>query len=215
MHEFIAVVRNLCENVKSVSAVVEEVRVVNKGIINEPSLPMSVCTESNLPETVSSKKENVSEFEVVLSKKRNIAMLDEVVSTEFVNQVISETIASIANLPRSGDVDKSAFDENMQSAVVCEFIQSGEKNVSSLLKSSMVAHLEVDPHVVDTMRGKDQEGNAAKAAEHASSTKIREDAPSPTHADEVAHLGIDDDGEDEDGRNNRCRKRCSFYSSGI
>lgn len=67
MHEFIAIVRNLCENVKSVSAVVEEVRVVNKGIINEPSLPISVCTESNLSETVSSKKENVSEFEIVLS----------------------------------------------------------------------------------------------------------------------------------------------------
>lgn len=54
-------------------------------------------------------------------------MFDEEASTEFVNQVISKTVASIANLSKPGDVDKRAVDENVQSDAVCESAQYGEK----------------------------------------------------------------------------------------
>ena len=75
MHDFITLARNPCENVGSVSAVVEDVRVTEKGSVNEPSIPMSVSAESILPETILVEKENVSVSEVVLSKKERILCL--------------------------------------------------------------------------------------------------------------------------------------------
>lgn len=60
-------------------------------------------------------------------EKRNAAMFDEEASIEFVNQVTSKTVASIANLSNPGDVDKWAVDENVQSDAVCESVQYGEK----------------------------------------------------------------------------------------
>lgn len=42
MHDFIPLVRNPCENVGLVYVVVEDIRVIDKGIVNELSVPMSV-----------------------------------------------------------------------------------------------------------------------------------------------------------------------------
>lgn len=88
--------------------------------------------------------------------------------------------------------------------LLCESVQSGEKNVGSTPKSSII----VDPQIglegdVDNMRGKDQEGNAAETIEHASSQEILKEAPSLAHVDGMTHQEFDGDGDgdDEDERN--------------
>lgn len=55
------------------------------------------CGEKNIPEICVDDKTKASGSDVIVSDKWSIVRLDEDMSTDFVNQVLSETVASVIN----------------------------------------------------------------------------------------------------------------------
>lgn len=196
MHDFIVVARNQGENVESGSIIAEDVGVVEKGFVNKPSVSVIICVELNIPKIVFDEKKSVSVSEVFVSDKRTTVGSKEEMSNDFVNRGMSETIASVVNLPKFFDVDEATIVGNVASGTVCPSILFGEENKGSLSKCSV----EVDAKVVDPLRGKYSGCNVVEGNVHTSSQEICEEAPAFAEVDEVAHLRAGDDSEDEEVR---------------
>lgn len=113
---------------------VVNVEAVETGSVSKPSVSVIDCGEKNIS------KEKTKDCDVVISNKRSPVRLEEEMSTDFVNQVLSETVAFV--------IDE--IERNVASGVVSQLESSAKANKGSPLKCSAD-----DEGVVKTLRGKD------------------------------------------------------------
>lgn len=114
------------------------VEAVETGSVSKPSVSVIDCGEKNISKT--RVVEKTKDCDVVISNKRSPVRLEEEMSTDFVNQVLSETVAFV--------IDE--IERNVASGVVSQLESSAKANKGSPLKCSAD-----DEGVVKSLRGKD------------------------------------------------------------
>ncbi|CAK9309294.1 unnamed protein product [Citrullus colocynthis] len=100
---------------------------------------VAILSEKNVPEICVDEKTKASGSDVIVSNKRSFVRLEEDMSTNFVNQVLSKTIASVINEVEAVRV------RNVANGVVSQSKSFGKANKCSSFKCSTG----VDEEVVD------------------------------------------------------------------